>query len=318
MDEKTKKFIERASIKHNNKYSYPNAVYIKAIEKIKINCSIHGEFLQAPNEHLKGRGCIECGRHSAKKIMTKSNTDFITKANKIHNNKYTYCLDEYKNNRSKIKINCSTHGEFLQRASSHLAGYGCPNCSYDSLKYTNSEFIYEANKIHNNKYDYSKTNYNSSHESVTITCIEHGDFKQKAYIHLSGKGCNKCAIKKRIYNLEQNENNFSKSGYKSIANGRECTFYILHCYNNEEEFYKIGITVNTVKQRYFCKKTMPYEYKILKEIKGDSETIWTTENLLKNKLTKKYKPKIKFSGSVRECYTDINEINTVLNELSKC
>lgn len=58
---------------------------------------------------------------------------------------------------------------------------------------------------------------------------------------------------------------------------------------------------------------MPYNYEIIKEQFGEAESIWTIENNLKQTLTSHYLPTIRFSGSVRECYSDINEILTALN-----
>lgn len=57
------------------------------------------------------------------------------------------------------------------------------------------KFIEKANKIHNNKYDYSKVNYiDSRKHKVCIICPEHGEFWQTPYNHLLGyEGCKMCA-----------------------------------------------------------------------------------------------------------------------------
>ena len=41
---------------------------------------------------------------------------------------------------------------------------------------TTEEFVNEANKIHNGKYDYSKVNYIDSNTKVCIICPIHGEF----------------------------------------------------------------------------------------------------------------------------------------------
>lgn len=64
-----------------------------------------------------------------------------------------------------------------------------------SLKSSTSQFIEKATKIHGNKFDYSKVEYNDSHTKVSIICLEHGDFYQSPTSHLSGSGCPKCAWK---------------------------------------------------------------------------------------------------------------------------
>lgn len=60
------------------------------------------------------------------------------------------------------------------------------------MKHTTATFIEKANKIHNNKYDYSKSIYENWKIKITITCLTHGDFKQLPLLHLYGQGCPKC------------------------------------------------------------------------------------------------------------------------------
>lgn len=61
-------------------------------------------------------------------------------------------------------------------------------------KLTNQEFVDKANKIHNNKFDYSKVNYQGNRYRVKIICSKHGEFNQFAKNHLKGVGCQKCAL----------------------------------------------------------------------------------------------------------------------------
>ena len=58
---------------------------------------------------------------------------------------------------------------------------------------TTEQFVAKAREIHGDKYDYSKVVYTKMHDYITITCPKHGDFLQKAYSHLNGRGCSKCA-----------------------------------------------------------------------------------------------------------------------------
>ena len=68
---------------------------------------------------------------------------------------------------------------------------------YSSTKWTTESFTARAEQIHNNFYNYSKTQYTGIDTHVIITCPEHGDFKQTPYMHLQGQGCPKCGILKR-------------------------------------------------------------------------------------------------------------------------
>ena len=70
-------------------------------------------------------------------------------------------------------------------------------------KLTTEEFIEKANKIHNNKYDYSQVKYVNSRTKVCITCPQHNQFWQLANSHLQGQGCPKCKATKtqlKIFN----------------------------------------------------------------------------------------------------------------------
>ena len=58
---------------------------------------------------------------------------------------------------------------------------------------TNKQFINKANKIHDNKYDYSKVNYVNSQTKVIITCNKHGNFLQTSSHHLNRSDCPKCS-----------------------------------------------------------------------------------------------------------------------------
>jgi hypothetical protein len=69
-------------------------------------------------------------------------------------------------------------------------------------------FIEKSKKIHGEKFNYSKVEYNGSHSKVCIICEEHGEFYQTPTGHLSGRGCPNCAYaykhgKYRLTTLEK-------------------------------------------------------------------------------------------------------------------
>lgn len=56
------------------------------------------------------------------------------------------------------------------------------------------EFIARGNIIHNDKYDYSKVNFENNKDKICIICPEHGEFYQSVDKHIYRKqGCPKCA-----------------------------------------------------------------------------------------------------------------------------
>jgi hypothetical protein len=54
------KFIQDAKDVHGDKYDYSEVKYIGSHTKVIIKCKEHGEFLQTPNNHLRGQDCPKC------------------------------------------------------------------------------------------------------------------------------------------------------------------------------------------------------------------------------------------------------------------
>ena len=184
----TEEFIQRAREVHGDKYDYSKVVYETGKKKVCIICPEHGEFWQTPQKHLSGQGCARCYGN-----VKMTQEDFIERANKIHRGKYDYSKVVYDGYEKKVCIICPEHGEFRQTPHSHLAGQGCQEC-YGNRKRTTEEFIELARKVHGDKYDYSKVEYQDNKTPVCIICPEHGEFWQAPYNHIvQHQGCSKCA-----------------------------------------------------------------------------------------------------------------------------
>lgn len=65
-----------------------------------------------------------------------------------------------------------------------------------SKRLTTESFISRSKQVHGNKYDYSKTQYIGFDKELTIICPIHGEFIQRAGVHLNGSGCPQCASQK--------------------------------------------------------------------------------------------------------------------------
>lgn len=183
-------FIASAKLIHGDRYNYTEVKYVSSIKKVSIFCDLHGVFSQTPGHHIAGQGCNNCALE--KVALTKER--FICESRIVHSNKgMVYCYDrvEHVMSENNVELGCPIHGYFFQKASDHLGGRGCPKCSGQNR--TTSEFVHEANIIHNNKYDYTNTEYKSSTCIVDIICPCHGSFRQKASLHLRGSGCQKCS-----------------------------------------------------------------------------------------------------------------------------
>ena len=121
--------------------------------------------------------------------------EFISKAEKIHGDKFNYDKVDYKSVKIPVIITCPIHGDFLQKPSDHLNNRGCPKCGR-TQKSTTQEFINKAEKVHDDKFNYDKVDYKNNQTPVIITCPIHGDFPQRPNDHLKGKGCPKCSESK--------------------------------------------------------------------------------------------------------------------------
>lgn len=126
----------------------------------------------------------------------KTKDEFIEECRLKFGNKFDYSKFEYLGRHKESIVICSKHGEFKTTPKRHLEGFGCPKCGIEYRSWKNrlstSEFIFKAKEIHKDKYDYSKVEYKTSNDLITIICPKHGKFKQKPKNHLQGKGCPKC------------------------------------------------------------------------------------------------------------------------------
>ena len=148
--------------------------------------------------------------------MRKLTTEqWIEKARKVHGDRYDYSKVEYKGADEKVCIVCHEkdengieHGEFWQRAANHVTlKRGCPKCN-GGVSISKEEFIKRASKLHNNKYNYSKSNYINTKTKIEIICPKHGSFWQEPENHMQGSGCPECGKETVIKKLSSNTEEF--------------------------------------------------------------------------------------------------------------
>ncbi len=287
---KDKEFTQRAIKIHGKKYDYSKIIYYRIDKKVTIICPNHGEWETTPSTHLSGHGCPKC----AHPHMTLD--EFLQKAFDTHGPKYEYDKIKLLSSRDKITITCSKHGDFNQRTDLHLSGGGCPECQHDKRRLTTEIFIERSRMNHDIKYDYSKVIYTNSHHDVIILCPDHGEFQQKAYQHLEGQGCKLC---KYI----QHPGGYNKRIFKrnpELAK-RLGIFYIVQFTFLDEEFIKIGITVNDAKTRHRYGSDI---LKVLAEFPMTIEDAFHKEQaILRSDDFKKYRYKPKnIKAGVTECF----------------
>ena len=58
-------FVDEANSIHNGKYDYSKSSYKTTEDGITITCPIHGDFIQRPQDHLRGHGCPKCANQQS-------------------------------------------------------------------------------------------------------------------------------------------------------------------------------------------------------------------------------------------------------------
>ena len=145
--------------------------------------------------------------------------NFLKKSNDKFYGKFDYSKFIYINAKTKSVIICPIHGEFIQTPEKHIISkYGCKLCwevekkkikrNYKGPNIITKEiFLQRCFEKYKDKFKYDLSNYTGiCGNDITITCMEHGEFKSKPHTHLlknNKYGCVECSNKKRVLNKTQ-------------------------------------------------------------------------------------------------------------------
>lgn len=220
-------FVERAEKCHGNgRYDYSMArdEYVDTNCKVTIKCNKCGIiFQQRPKVHIyQAGGCKKCANKLLSSTKTQPFSEFVKKALKIHGNKYNYEKSEqyYINSRSKIPIFCNDCKTiFFQRASNHLLGRGCFNCSVEKSKENRFWTLNEVKKaIISNGY-ITKKEVRTKNPVLYTAIIKHGYMNE-----LNLKEC--------------------------TGNLKIKTIYSYHIFLNGKNYIYVGLTCNTSRRHF--------------------------------------------------------------------
>jgi ribosomal protein S27E len=234
-------------------------------------------------------------------------------SNRIHINKFIIHSFEIKEvgvkkeKKKFINIECKHCGYKNNiRINDHINGTqnGCKNCYRVDKLWTKEKIQIESNKIHNNKFTIHKMERKNTKKrmNVPFVLIECNDCKHITYIEFNDHkkyGCNgKCKLigdrKRQIKQLKDNP-----QIAKQISN-----LYFLkftHKITNEQ-FYKVGKTRTTIKQRFANKEYNNYIIEEYQVIESNQLSVALQEDDFINRYNEyKYIPKDKFGGHT-ECF----------------
>lgn len=181
-------FITQAIAVHGSKYDYTNVVYVNKHHKVAIKCTKHGDFLQAPSNHLAGKGCSSCNSG-----VSFNKETFIKNSLNVHGSRYDYSKVVYKDANTPVTIICQVHGEFIQKPVVHYnLKAGCQLCKGGVVSNTDT-FTAKSNIVHQNEFLYDKVVYVNQSTAVEIGCKKCDQyFWQVPKKHLAGGKCNLC------------------------------------------------------------------------------------------------------------------------------
>lgn len=204
---------------------------------------------------------------------------FINSAKSKFSNKFDYSQVNYRNANTKVKIICPIHGEFLATPFNHLKSlHGCRSCGTMAMAKQQKDLTKEKfNKLieEDTRYDYSLVKFDLITDKISVVCKDHGIFNVTVDHYLRGVRCKKCADQNKTggYNDQWFE-------YDSTRRDLPGLLYVLEMFSESEKFIKIGITKNSVKQRY---RGSVYSFNVLKTHYSTLYDCYLLESSLKEK-----------------------------------
>lgn len=311
-DDKVAYAIHLAKNRHGDKYDYSKVKGNSKHQIITCRSCVY-EFKQNFSNHIQGNGCPKCADLSRNETQRFDKSKFVQRSVDVYGDRFNYDKVVYSNIDSKVEIKCNIcDTEFYQTPYNHIkVKHPCPTCRVKALKGVKvkptNKFIEQANDRWGSSFDYSLVEYVGSHNKVKIKCNTcEGIFEQSPTNHLSDKGCPICSKGFCVY---------SRSSYDALCKDGS-SLYVMKLSNEQETFYKIGISKNVESRvRQVCRSS---GYTVSLEYQFDSSGghVFDLEKLLHREFREnKYSPNTKFQG-YNECFVNVNIVE--VDKLCKC
>ncbi len=149
--------------------------------KIKFKCKKGHIYKQLPGSHLRGDGCKYCSNN-----RKKTQEQYY---NECKDKGYDLPIEDYINDRTKIKHKCSKGHVYFQTPSSHLQGQGCTICK-GSMKKTSEEYLKECK---DKGLDLPIEGYKNNKTKIKHKCSKGHIYYQTPDMHI-GRGLNGCPV----------------------------------------------------------------------------------------------------------------------------
>lgn len=269
----------------------------RPVRHYHVKCLIDGHEWESIDSNIYKRGCPVCGEKSRRE---KKRTSLETVQSKCEELGFEVLTKNYKNRTSELIL--STKEGYKISTTFAVIHMGC---TPDVFSYHNKFTIDNIKlwlKLNNLPYELISKEYQNTHSLLIFNCPIHGEFL-KSWANLqSGQGCGYCGNE----NIPGGFNPKLAEKNKEQWTNEDATIYIIKCYNSNEEFYKIGITTYTVKERFEGDSKLPYQHEVIGELKTNLyKAIHLEEKLHDMHSSHLYKPKIVFGGYT-ECFDKLN------------
>lgn len=281
------KFIEEAMAVHDD-LDYTKTIYTTCRNKVIVGDK-YGYCEIRPDSLLSGT------RPSIKSAINKTEY-WVNMVKEVHVElDLDYSKVEYINNYTNVIIG-TKYGDVSVTPANILNGG-----AFNLISAVNKTdyWINMAKETHGDKYDYSKVVYTRNTNVANIICPIHGEFTQIFSNHVEGAGCPNCSKE----SLEGGYNPKLSEIKKEEWMLKPAKVYTIQCWNDDEEFYKIGITTTSIEMR-FKNSYMPYRYRVIDVIYTNLYDAVHLERKMHEENKNTYTPKLYFKGYT-ECFSSL-------------
>ena len=273
--------------------------YVGMNKKAAIVCSEHGlqEERLMTTTLSGGHPCLDCAQ--TRHFSGYSSASAKVVLEKYFENKYHIAKFVYEGKQTPVTLSCKKHGTWTIQFSSYTTSKGCPNCLIKENIASRSKGLRrsaEATKtkrfkawlrvcknFHKDKYDYGNVTYVNQKTEVQIGCPYHGDIWQTPDTH-KRSGCRYCADEELggLYSQKY----FLK--YPERKRWPAALYYLKFSFKNHE-WYKAGVTVSTLKNRFGLALAQGVSFEIINLQHTDLFSAWKSETVIQSKHGDKFR-----------------------------